>query len=118
MPPIDAPPMSPQVQAQMGPPGGPSFGPGIGAAQGQIGKSDVSVAVSTVEKILLGVNNDLFQDFAKKAIAILKVGEARANQAGPQSQSGDQGIEGPPAAGDGAPAPKAPLPPMPGQLPG
>ena len=40
MPPIDKPPMSPQAQAQMGPPGGPGFGPGVGQAQEQVGKGE------------------------------------------------------------------------------
>ena len=39
MPGIDKPPMSPQAQAQMGPPGGPGMGPGLGQAQEQIGKN-------------------------------------------------------------------------------
>ena len=49
MPGIDKPPMSPQAQAQMGPPGGPNMGPGLGQAQEQIGKNQVDVALSTVK---------------------------------------------------------------------
>jgi hypothetical protein len=117
MPPIDRPPMSPQAQAQMGPPGGPGFGPGVGQAQEQMGKNQVDLAVSTVEKILMGVPDDTFRTYATRAIAILKTGAAMAQQKGPQSQPG--GMQGPPAAGAGAPPPPQPqLPPMPGQMPG
>ena len=116
MPPMTAPPMSPQVQAQMGPPKGPNFGPGIGEAQKQMGQSEVSVAVSTIEKIALGVKNDTFRTYAERAIAILKVGAAMAEKQGPQSQAG--GMQGPPASEAGAPPPRPQLPPMPGQFPG
>lgn len=110
---IDKPPVSPQVQAQMGAPGGgPNFGPGIGEAMQQQGKSPISVAVSTVEKILMGVQDDNFQPYVQKAIAILKVGEAKATQQGPQSQPG-----APSQPGMGGP-PKPALPPSPGQMPG
>lgn len=118
MPPIDRPPMSPSVQAQMGPPGGPNFGPGIGQAQDQMGQSEVSVAVSTVEKILMGVKNDAFRTYAQRAVAILKVGEGMANRQGPQSQPG---MGQPPSAGmAGAPAggPVPQLPPAAGSMPG
>ena len=108
--------MSPQAQAQMGPPGGPGgpgFGPAIGQAQEQMGKNQTDLAVSTVEKILMGVTDDMFQTYAKRAIAILKTGAAMAQQKGPQSQPG-----GMPPPGPGAGAPPPQLPPMPGQMPG
>lgn len=114
MPPIERPPMSPQVQAQMGPPGGPNFGPGIGSAQQGIGQGQIDTAVSTVEKILRGVADDTFRTYVDRAVAILKVGAAMANQKGPQSQPG---MAGPPA-GAGTPAGAPSLPPMPGQMPG
>jgi len=112
MPPIDRPPMSPQAQAQMGPPSGPGFGPAIGQAQEQMGKNQTDLAVSTVEKILMGVTDDTFQTYAKRAIAILKTGAAMSQQQGPQSKPG--GMTPP---GAGAPPPPQ-LPPMPGQMPG
>lgn len=98
----------------MGPPGGPGFGPGMGQAMQQ-DKKPVEVAVSTVEKILMGVQDEKFQEYAKKAIALLKVGAAMSAQQGPQSA----GMEQPPQPGapDGG-APKMPVPPMPGQMPG
>lgn len=100
----------------MGPAGGPNFGPGIGQAMQQQEKSPVEVAVSTVEKILLGVQDEKFQEYAKKAIATLKVGAAMSKQQGPQSGMA------PPPDGHGAAAgqqpPKPMLPPSPGQLPG
>jgi hypothetical protein len=114
MPMIEKPPVSPQVQAQMGAPGGsPAFGQGIGQAMQQQGKSPVETAVSTVEKILMGVQDEKFQEYAKKAIALLKVGAAMAQQQGPQSA----GVGAPPQPGEGG-APKIPTPPMPGQMPG
>jgi hypothetical protein len=117
MPPIDRPPMSPSAQAQMGPPGGPGFGPGVGQAQEQVGKNQVELAVTTVEKILMGVPDDTFRTYVTRAMAILKTGAAMAQQKGPQSQPGGAGQ--PPAAGAGAPPPTQPqLPPMPGQMPG
>lgn len=113
MPMIPAPPVSPQAAAQMGPPGGPNFGPGIGQAMQQ--QSDpVDTAVSTVEKILLGVQNEAFQKYAKEAIAKLKVGAAMAKQQGPQSGMGEP--PKPEMGGGGAPKPM--LPPSPGQMPG
>lgn len=116
MPPIDRPPMSPQAQSQMGPPGGSGFGPAIGQAQEQVGKNQVDLAVSTVEKILMGVPDDTFRTYVTRAMAILKTGAAMAQQKGPQSQPG---VGQPPAAGAGAPPPQQPqLPPMPGQMPG
>ena len=115
MPPIDKPPMSPQAQAQMGPPGGPGIGPGVGQAQEQVGKNQIDLAVSTIEKIAMGVNDDTFRTYAQRAVAILKTGAAMAQQKGPQSQPG---VGQPPAAGAGAPPPQPQLPPMPGQMPG
>ena len=116
MPPIDRPPMSPQAQAQMGPPGGSGFGSAIGQAQEQVGKNQIDLVVSTIEKIAMGVNDDTFRTYATRAIAILKTGAAMAQQKGPQSQPG--GMMQPPAAGAGAPPPQPQLPPMPAQMPG
>ena len=115
MPPIDRPPVSPQVQAQMGPPGGPAFGQGIGQAMQQQEKSPVEIAVSTVEKILMGVQDEAFRPYATKAVATLKVGAAMSAEKGPQSSPMGRPAGGPPGAG--AP-PQTPLPPMPGQMPG
>lgn len=120
MPAIDRPPMSPQAQAQMGPPtapGGPNFGPGIGQAQQQMGQSQIDVAVSTIEKIAMGVQDDTFRSYAMRAVAILKAGAAMAQQKGPQSAAG--GMMPPPAPGAGAPqGQQVQLPPMPSQMPG
>lgn len=113
MPPMDKPPVSPQAQAQMGPPGpGPNFGQGIGQAQQQMEKSPAEIAVSTVEKILMGVGGNKFPDYAKRAIAILKVGLSMEQQQGPESTAMGKA----PQAGGQAPQPS--LPPMPGQMPG
>ncbi len=116
MPPIDRPPMSPQAQAQMGPPGGPGFGPAVGQAQEQVGKNQADIALSTVEKILMAVPGDTFRTYVQRALAILKTGAAMEAQKGPQSQPG--GMASPPAAGAGAPPPGPQLPPMPAQMPG
>lgn len=113
MPPIDRPPVSPQAQAQMGPPGGPNFGPGIAQAQEQSGKGQIDVALSTVEKILMGVPGDTFRSYAVRAMAILKAGAAMEMQKGPQSQPA--GMPPPNAAG---PGPQISLPAMPAQMPG
>lgn len=117
MPALERPPMSPQAQAQMGPPGGPAFGAGVGQAQQQAEKSPVEVATSTVEKILMGVQDETYKPYAMKAIATLKVGLAMSQQKGPQSP----GMNAPPQPGIGA-GPGAgsqiPLPPIPGQMPG
>ena len=108
--------MSPQATAQMQPPGGPGFGPGIGQAQEQSQKSQIDIAVSTIEKIAMGVQDDTFQSYARRAIAILKTGAAMSQQQGPQSKPG---MAPPPSmAGGGQPAPQPQLPPMPGQMPG
>lgn len=97
------------------PAGGPNFGAGLGQAMQQ--QSDpIDTAVSTVEKILLGVQNETFQKYAKECIARLKVGAAMAKQGGPQS-----GMAPPPdghAAAAGQQPPKPMLPPSPGQMPG
>ena len=117
MPVMERPPMSPQTQAQSGPPGGPAFGAGIGQAQQQQDKSPDEVAVSTVEKILMGVQSDTFRPYVMKALATLKVGLAMAQQKGPQSA----GMQQPPQGGPPGGAPQGgpiPLPPMPGQMPG
>jgi hypothetical protein len=113
MPPMDKPPVSPQAQAQMGPPGGPAFGQGIGQAQQQMEKSPAEIAVSTVEKILMGVGGNKFPEYARRAIAILKVGLSMEQQQGPESGSP---MGKAPQAGGGQQQP--PLPPMPGQMPG
>lgn len=114
MPPIDKPPMSPAVQAQMGPPGGPNFGPGIGQAQQQMEKSPAEVAFSTVEKILTGVQDEKFAPYVKKALATLQIGVAMSKQSGPESS----GMGGPPKGPMLGGQPPVPLPPMPGQMPG
>lgn len=108
--------MSPQAQAQMGPPGGPGFGAGIGEAQQQQGKSPEEIAVSTVEKILGGIQNETMRPFAQKAIATLKLGLGQLNAAGPQSQ----GMNKPPNpnAPPGGPGGPPPGPPVPGPMPG
>lgn len=113
---LERPPVSPQAQTQMGPPGGsPNFGPGIGMAQQQMEKSQAEVATATVEKILMGVQDETFRSYALKAIATLKVGVAMSQNKGPQS--GGMGL--PPAAGaPTGPAPTIPTPPVPGQMPG
>lgn len=113
MPVIDRPPVSPQAQAQMGPPGGPGFGAGVGQAQAQMDKSPAEVAVGTVEKLLLGVQDETFRPYAMQAIAKLKVGLAMVQQKQPQSA----GMGQPPAPGQGAP-PKVPGPPTPGPMAG
>jgi hypothetical protein len=112
MPPVERPPMSPQVQAQMGPPGGDGFGPGIANAQAGMDKSPVETAVSTVEKILTGIQDETFRPYAMKALASLKVGIAMVKQK--QPTSGPMGA--PPPAGGGPQG--TPVPPIPGQMPG
>ena len=118
MPAMEAPPVSPQVQAQMGPPGGPGgpgFGPGIAQAQQGMDKSPAEVATATVEKILMGVQDETFRPYAMKAIASLKVGVAMLQQKQPQAP----GMGQPPAPGMGpkGPAP-VPGPPVPAQMAG
>ena len=110
---IERPPVSPQVQAQMGPPGGgPEFGAGVAQAQAGMDKSPAEVATSTVEKILLGVQDEAFRPYAMKAIASLKVGVAMVQQKQPKSP----GMGMPPGPGGGQPP--VPGPPVPGQMPG
>ena len=100
------PPVSPDAQAQMGPPGGPGFGPGVAQAQAQMDKSPADVAVATCEKILLGVPDESFKAAAVKAIAQLKIAASQAQQ--------KQGMAPPPGAG----APMVAGPPTPGQMAG
>jgi hypothetical protein len=114
MPPMDRPPVSPQAQAQMGPPGGAPGLTGFQQASQGMDKSPAEVAVSTVEKILMGVPGDKFKDYAAKAIATLKLGLAMEQQAGPQSSP----MGGMPIKGAGGPPPPNPMPPVPGQMPG
>lgn len=113
---IERPPVSPQAQAQMGPPGGPNFGPGIGQAQQQMDKSPAEVAVGTVEKLLMGVQDETFRPYVVKALATLKVGLAMSQQKQPQSAGmGQPPTPGAPGAGG---PPQASAPPTPGQMPG
>jgi hypothetical protein len=97
----------------MGPPGGPAFGAGIGQAMEQQDKSPVDIAVSTCEKILMGLPDPDFRAAATKFIAQLKVAAAQVAQKGPQSSP----MGKPPQTGAGGP-PQVPVPPMPGQMPG
>ena len=111
MPAMDRPPVSPQVQAQMGPPGGPGFGEGMAGAQAAMDKSPAEVATATCEKILMGVQDETFRPYAMKAIAMLKVGMAMVQQKQPKSP----GMGMPPNAGG---PPQTPTPPVPGPMPG
>jgi hypothetical protein len=100
----------------MGPPGGPGgpgFGDGIKGAQESTEKSPAEIATATVEKILMGVQDDTFSSYARKAIATLKVGVAMVQQKQPKSP----GMGAPPPPGGGGP-PQVPGPPTPGQMPG
>ena len=110
---MERPPMSPDAQAQMGPPGGPKFGPGVAQAQQQMDKSPAEVAVGTVEKILMGVQDDTFRPYVEKAMATLKVGWAMVQQKGPQSKGMAM-----PQAGGPPQGPQVPGPPVPGAMPG
>jgi hypothetical protein len=105
--------MAPETQSQM-PPGGPGFGPGMQQAQDQSKKDPIEMAVGTVEKLLMGIQDETFRPYAAKAIAQLKIGMGMAKQKQPQSA----GPNGPPPdqAGAGGPA-KIPTPPVPGQMP-
>ena len=107
------PPMAPDVQAQMG--AGPGFGALAGQAQAQMGKSPIETAVGTVEKILMGIQDEAMRPFIQKAIATLKVGMAQSAQKQPQS-AGPGGPPPPGGAPGGAP-PQIPMPPTPGQMP-
>jgi hypothetical protein len=108
--------MSPQAQAQMGPPGGPGFGEGIGQAQQQQGKSPVEIALGTVEKILMGIQDETMRPYVQKALATLKIGASMVAAGGPQSQ----GMNKPPNpnAPPGGPGGPPPGPPVPGPMPG
>jgi hypothetical protein len=114
---IERPPVSPQAQAQMGPPGGPAFGQGIAEAQAGMDKSPAEIAVATCEKILMGVQDETFRPYAMKAVATLKVGMAMVQQKQPKSPGA---MGGPPQPGGGPPGapPGPPVPPIPGQMPG
>lgn len=116
MPALERPPVSPQAQAQMGPPGGPDFGSGIGQAQQQQGKSPSEIAVSTVEKILMGLQSDVMRTYVQKAIATLKIGLSMEQQGSPTSK----GISPPPNpnAPPGGGQPPVSGPPTPGPMPG
>jgi len=119
MPGLERPPMSPQAQAQMGPPGGPEFGAGVGQAQQQQGKSPAEIAIGTVEKILMGLQDDTMRPYVQKALATLKVGLAMSQQQGPQSKGA--GAPPNPNAPPGGPGPGGPSPqgpPVPGPMPG
>ena len=100
--------MAPDVQAQMGP--GPGFGAGVGAAQQQMGKNPIEMAVGTVEKILNGIQDEAIRPFIQKALATLKVGLAQSAQKQPMSA----GMGAPPPGGG---PPQIPMPPTPGQMP-
>jgi hypothetical protein len=122
MPPIAGPPISPQAQAQMGPPGppgGPAFGPGIGAAMQDQGKNQIDIAINTVEKILKGINNETFQSHVTQALSILRQGALKSGAAGPMSGPGAPPPgAGPPGEGAGPPPPQPQLPPSAGMMPG
>jgi len=100
--------MAPDVQAQMGP--GPQFGAGVGAAQQQMGKNPIETAIGTVEKLLMGIQDEAMRPFIQKAIATLKVGMAQSQQKQPMSA----GMGAPPPGGG---PPQIPMPPTPGQMP-
>jgi hypothetical protein len=109
MPPLDKPPMSPEVSAQQP---GPNLGPGLQQAQNQM-NDPIEMAVKTCEKLLTGISDETFRPYALKAIAQLKIGMGMAKQKQPQSG----GMTPPPqGAGAGMPPP-VPTPPMPGQMP-
>lgn len=109
--------MSPQAQAQMGPPGGPGFGDGIAGAQQAQGKSPEEIAVGTCEKILMGIQNETMRPYVQKCLATLKIGLAQVQQAGPESQGMNKppSPNAPPAAGPSGPPPG---PPGAGAMPG
>jgi hypothetical protein len=110
MPPLDKPPMAPDVQAQQP---GPNIGPGMQQAQDQAKNDPIEMAVKTCEKLLMGISDPTFRPYAMKAIASLKIGLGMAKQQQPQSG----GMTSPPqGAGAGGPPP-VPTPPIPGQMP-
>lgn len=112
MPPMEQPPVSPQVQAQMGPPSAPNMDQGVRSMQAGMGKSPAEIAAQTCEKILMGVQDPTFQEYAKKAIATLRVGVAMVQQ----KQPGSSGAGMPPPGAMGQSP--TPMPPIPGQMPG
>jgi len=113
MPPMDKPPMSPDVQGQAPPPG---IGQGMMQQQQEAKGGGLDTLVSTVEKMLLAVNDESFKPYAVKAIAQLKLGLGMSKQKQPQSG----GMAGPPGPGGGPPPPGGgvPTPPTPGNMPG
>lgn len=111
---MERPPVSPQAQAQMGAPGDSGFGAGIAQAQAGMDKSPAELATQTVEKILMGVQDDTFRPYAMKAIATLKVGMAMVQKQGPKSP----GMGAPPSSGPGEGTPQVQGPPVPGVMPG
>jgi hypothetical protein len=112
MPPLDKPPMSPDVAQQQ--PGGAPPMPGMQQAADQSKSDPIEMAVKTCEKLLMGINDPTFKPYAVKAVAQLKIGLGMAKQG--QAQSG--GAMSPPPGGAGAPPPpQIPTPPMPGQMP-
>jgi hypothetical protein len=115
MPPMERPPVSPQVQAQMGPPQAPALNEGMQSMQAGMDRSPAELAAQTCEKILLGVQDETFSPYAKKAIAALRVGVAMVKQKQPQSSGA--GMPPPGAMGQQGPGP-SPVPPIPGQMPG
>lgn len=109
--------MAPGVEEQMQ--SSAKMGAGVGQAMEQQGKNPLETLVSTVEKLLMGSQDETFQTYAKKAIATLKVGLGMAAQKQPQSSMA------PPQPGAGQSGPGAnsglaniPAPPVPGQMPG
>lgn len=110
---IERPPVSPAVQAQMGPPSAPGLNDGMQKMQDGMDKSPAEIATATVEKILMGVQDETFKPYAMKAIAALKVGVGMVQQKQPKSA----GMGAPPGPGGGGP-PAVPGPPTPGQMPG
>ncbi len=112
MPPMDKPPMSPEVQGQAPPPG---LGQGMAQGQQNAGKDPLELAVETVTKILTGISDETFKPYAMQAIAKLKIGLGMAKQKQPQSgpMQPPPGPGGPPGGGA-----QVPTPPVPGQMPG
>lgn len=84
-------------------------------AQDQSKKDPIEMAVGTVEKLLMGIQDETFRPYAMKAIAQLKIGMGMAKQK--QPQSGAPGMGGPPTGDGGGGPPKIPTPPVPGQMP-
>lgn len=102
--------MAPDVQAQGAGGAGPAFGAGVGVAQQQMGKDPVETAVSTVEKLLTGIQDETMRPYIAKAMAALKLGLVMKQQKQPASAMGT-----PPPMGGGPP--QIPTPPVPGQMP-